>query len=170
MSCEDKSTSGTLPVLSQYDSSLSADAKRRYLQKIMLLDGWLQSPDRIIDCTCCGKGFLEIKCHHQHRCSTISSALEDSQFCLESVDGEVSLKLTHSNFYQVQTQLYVCKADFCDFCVCLFHPDSECDFFVERFFRTVLGEMFVQKGRDCFSKIFCCHSWLESDTPPQVTA
>ena len=40
MSCEDKSTSVTLPVLSRYDSSHLADAKRRYLQKIALLDGY----------------------------------------------------------------------------------------------------------------------------------
>ena len=95
---------------------------------------------------------------------TISSALEDSQFCLKSIDGEVSLKGTRSYFYQVQTQPYVCKAGFCDFCVCLFHPDSEDDFLVEIVFGTVLCGMFVWKGRDCFCKMFCCLSWLESGT------
>ena len=96
--------------------------------------GWPQSANEIIDCTCCGKGLLEIKCPYKHCSSTILSAPEDSQFCLKSVDGEVSLKRTHSYFYQVQTQLYVCKADICDFCVCLFHPDREDDFLVEGVF------------------------------------
>ena len=79
--------------------------------------------DGIIDCTCCGKGLLEIKYANKHCVSMILSALGGSQFCLKSVDGEVSLKHAHSYFYQVQTQLYVRRADFSDFGVCLFHPD-----------------------------------------------
>ena len=62
MSFEDKSTSGALPVLSRYDSSLSADVKRRFLQKIALLDGYdlLIASSTVL--ACCGKGSLEIKC------------------------------------------------------------------------------------------------------------
>ena len=37
-------------------------------------------------------------------------------------------------------------------------------FFIEIVFGTVLCGMFVRKGRDCFCKMFCCLSWLESGT------
>ena len=91
-------------------------------------------PDGIVNCSCCGKGLVEIKCPYKHHRSTITSAINDLQFCLALVDGKVALKRSHPYFYQVQTQLHVCKVDFCDFCVYLFHPDKADDFFIESIF------------------------------------
>ena len=41
------------------------------------------SPDGIIDCFCCGKGVLEIKCPYSHQNDTVESAVSnDPSFCL----------------------------------------------------------------------------------------
>ena len=90
------------------------------------------SPDGIVDCSCCGRGVIEIKCPYGHREKTISAALEDRHFCLESVEGSISLKHTHSYYYQVQAQLHLCGAEFCDFCICLFNSSKVDDFFLQR--------------------------------------
>uniref|UniRef100_A0A8P4G0Z6 YqaJ viral recombinase domain-containing protein n=1 Tax=Dicentrarchus labrax TaxID=13489 RepID=A0A8P4G0Z6_DICLA len=53
------------------------------------------SPDALVDCVCCGKGCVEIKCPHKHRDHTISQACADKDFCLE--------------FTSVQTQIFVAE-------------------------------------------------------------
>lgn len=41
------------------------------------------SPDGIINCACCGRGVLEIKCPFKHRNSSIDeAAMPDAAFCL----------------------------------------------------------------------------------------
>lgn len=90
------------------------------------------SPDGIVDCSCCGRGVIEIKCPYGHLEKTISATLEDRHFCLESVEGSISLKHTHSYYYQVQAQLHLCGAEFCDFCICLFNSSKVDDFFLQR--------------------------------------
>lgn len=84
------------------------------------------SPDGVIECSCCGKGVLEIKCPFCHRDSSIiSAAKEDPKFCLKEVDGKLTLDETHSYYYQVQTQLFVCDAHYSDFCVCTFASEGD---------------------------------------------
>ncbi|KAG0435465.1 hypothetical protein HPB47_018463 [Ixodes persulcatus] len=39
----------------------------------------------------------------------------DPKFCLERVDGRLSLKRDHMYFFQVQTQMAVCNVAYCDF-------------------------------------------------------
>lgn len=90
------------------------------------------SPDGIIFCDCCGKGTLEIKCPYCHKGESITSAVSDSQFCLQtSSDGTLHLKHKHSYYYQVQTQLFVSDLEYCDFCVCTFAEDDT-DLHIER--------------------------------------
>lgn len=50
------------------------------------------SPDGMINCECCGRGCLEIKCTYKHRDESVLSACKDKDFCLEEVDSEVVLK------------------------------------------------------------------------------
>ena len=84
------------------------------------------SPDGIINCTCCGKGVLEIKCPYCHRGTDVwTAAIEDSGFYLKMVDGQLCLDHTHSYYYQVQCQLFVCDVEYGDFCVCTFSMNED---------------------------------------------
>jgi len=45
------------------------------------------SPDAVINCSCCGRGILEIKCPYCHRDSpVVTAAGEDPKFCLKEVE------------------------------------------------------------------------------------
>ncbi|XP_014675741.1 PREDICTED: uncharacterized protein LOC106815748 [Priapulus caudatus] len=70
--------------------------------------------DSLVSCDCCGDGCVEVKCPCRKDFAEI-----DSRFCLEKVDeeGKLQLKRTHAYHYQVQTQLFVCNKDYCDFVV-----------------------------------------------------
>jgi len=80
------------------------------------------SPDGVVQCDCCGCGVLEIKCPYCIRESTPNEAsyLDDN--------GKLSEK--HGYYYQVQTQLLVCSANYADFVVATFSdasPSLSCD-------------------------------------------
>lgn len=77
------------------------------------------SPDGLAYCSCCGEGCVEIKCPFKHKDVNISEAVErDDKFCLYKDDnGVIKLRVDHSYYYQIQTQLYVCQKDYCDFVV-----------------------------------------------------
>ena len=84
------------------------------------------SPDGVINCTCCGKGVLEIKCPYCHRGTDVqTAATEDSGFCLKIVDGQLRLDRTHTYYYQIQSQLFVCDVEYGDFCVCTFSMNED---------------------------------------------
>lgn len=91
------------------------------------------SPDGIVDCSCCGKGTLEIKCPFCDGNESIETSLSNTKTCLSNVDGSMHLNTTHQYYYQVQTQLFVCKASYCDFCVCTF-PESGPSMHIERIY------------------------------------
>ena len=94
------------------------------------------SPDGIIYCDCCPKGVLEIKCPYCHRDESISAAVaKDKNFCLIEVNGQISLDHDHAYYYQVQTQIFVCDVDYCDFCVCTFSGNEESTIHIERISR-----------------------------------
>ena len=67
------------------------------------------SPDGIIQCSCCGKGLLEIKCPYVLKEAHISSALGTRAFCL---DADCILRTDHAYYAQVQSQMYVCDVPF----------------------------------------------------------
>ena len=54
------------------------------------------SPDRIINCSCCSSGVLEIKCPYRCKDKSINELVEERNFCLENVDGSLSLKRNHA--------------------------------------------------------------------------
>ena len=97
------------------------------------------SPDGLIECRCCGKGTLEIKCPYSHREESVTSAASnDSNFYLRFDDGDSVLHLDrrHAYYYQVQTQMFVCNVNYCDFCVCTFPSEkTEPSSHIERIFR-----------------------------------
>ena len=61
------------------------------------------SPDGIIDCDCCGKGLVEIKCSRKY-----SAGLEgwenDKNF---AIDSSKNVKKDHPYFAQMQGQLFL---------------------------------------------------------------
>ena len=59
------------------------------------------SPDGVVECGCCGKGVLEIKCPYCQRESSIITAVrENPKFCLKEIDGEICLDRIHSYYYR----------------------------------------------------------------------
>ena len=75
------------------------------------------SPDGLVDCNCCGKGICEIKYPYSLRYATMTDALGSKAFCLEECDTTLTLKKKHAYYYQVQMQLLITDADYCDFIV-----------------------------------------------------
>ena len=88
-------------------------------------------PDSIVEC-------LEIKCPYCHRGEDIvNAASNDKRFCLKKDgDGTLYLDPDHAYYYQVQTQLFVCDVNYCDFCVATFADSGvESAMHVERVYR-----------------------------------
>ena len=85
------------------------------------------SPDGIIQCECCtGIGVLEVKCPYCVRDVEPSSA--------PYIQDDGNLLKTHMCYYQVQTQLFVCSADYADFVIVTFR-DSNASISIQRIFR-----------------------------------
>lgn len=82
------------------------------------------SPDRLVSCSCCGEGLLEVKC-------PFSAANQPANVkhvtYLEVVNGKTRLKRMHEYYSQVQYQMGVTKRLWCDFFVY-----TKSDYFVER--------------------------------------
>ena len=83
-----------------------------------------ESPDGIINCSCHGKGVLEIKCPFCNQESTIQSTAMDKRFCLKQSGEKLCLDEKHAYYYQIQTQLFVRNVEYADFCVCTFLKDD----------------------------------------------
>ena len=77
------------------------------------------SPDGVITCTCCGTGVLEIKCPYSCKNKGLKEVSEEkSWFFLRVTEaGHLELKDNHQYFYQVQLQMKLCNASYCDFVV-----------------------------------------------------
>lgn len=79
---------------------------------------WLRaSLDGIISCDCHAMGVLEVKAPISLQNSTlIEKSKEDSAFCLQEVGGNLSLK-DHQYLCQVQSQIHLTQASYCDFVI-----------------------------------------------------
>jgi hypothetical protein len=74
------------------------------------------SPDGLLECNCCGKVPIEIKCPYSLRDIVEEGQLSEASF-LESNHGRFSLKENHKYFAQVQCQIAVLKSQFAFFVV-----------------------------------------------------
>ena len=84
------------------------------------------SPGGVVNCHCCGKGVVEIKCPFCHRNDSIMESSHDKKFCLyRNSNNSLVLDQSHSYYYQVQTQIFICEVDYCDFVVCTFPEDQQ---------------------------------------------
>ena len=72
------------------------------------------SPDLLVECSCCGKGILEVKCPF---CIANDIPTHLNLDDLVRINDEVTLKRKHSYYAQVQGQLAVTKREWCHFLV-----------------------------------------------------
>ena len=77
------------------------------------------SPDgKVIDTGCTKPfGLLEVKCPETKFLVTPSEACTDSNFCCENIDGKCKLIVGHPYYAQVQGQMGITGAEWCDFVV-----------------------------------------------------
>jgi hypothetical protein len=81
------------------------------------------TPDGVTFCECCGNGILEIKTLSKHFEDGIPNTVPND-ICL---NPELQLKITHPYYTQIQFQLLITDALFCDF-VCV----TKNEFYVQR--------------------------------------
>ena len=77
-------------------------------------------------------GLIEVKCPYTARDCTIDEACESNKFCLKKTNLGIFLKEDHEYYCQVQGQLMVSGAGFCDFVIY-----TKKDLFIERVFPNV---------------------------------
>lgn len=75
------------------------------------------TPDMLVECSCCGKGLVEVKCPWSVRDGKLSDLLLDSNSFVTENKGALELRTAHRYFYQVQTQMYVWQRQYCDFVI-----------------------------------------------------
>lgn len=75
------------------------------------------SPDGVVNCACCGKGVLEIKCSYSCVDKSFLEATNESQFFIELVGIAYRLKINHPYHYQIQMQMKFCECNYGDFMV-----------------------------------------------------
>lgn len=100
------------------------------------------SPDRRVQCMCCGRGIIEIKCPY-----TLLSK-EKSRNDLEYlINGSLSQKSSY--YYQIQMQLMCTKVEYCDFAI--WSPNS---LTIERIIRNevVISEI-IEHSQPFFQKV-----------------
>lgn len=78
------------------------------------------TPDRLVYCECCSRGCLEVKCPYllyTNDVQDIHEYLRMKSSCLVAYDGIITLKKTHSYYYQIQMQLFISQSHYCDFVI-----------------------------------------------------
>lgn len=78
------------------------------------------TPDAFVQCKCCGKGCVEIKCPYvlDSECKSLKEFSEIKNTCLIKAGNEnVTLDKKHSYYYQIQMQMFVTKTFYCDFII-----------------------------------------------------
>jgi len=100
------------------------------------------SPDGFVSCDCCGVSVIEVKCLF---CAK-SAKLENLSYLEKDSEGKLTLNRNHQYFYQVQTQLGVCKLESAYFVVW-----TEKDLHVEQIlFDEEFWCMIYQKSKNIF--------------------
>lgn len=102
------------------------------------------SPDRLLNCKCCGKGVLEVKCPFCHKSELPEE--EDNNFCMTKESGQWRLRREHAYYYQVQLQMHVCKVSYADFIVW-----TESEYVVERI---AANDEFITSKMEAVTRFF----------------
>ena len=148
----------TYAISMEYGKRHEKDAKAKYLSKYpgrhihecgLVVNNKFSflgaSPDgKVCDTDNGASGIIEVKCPYRCRNLTIKQACDTiKQFMLhvDQSESKISLKREHLYYYQVQGQLMVTGAEFCDFVVY-----TQCDLHVERIYPNVkLMENMIEK-------------------------
>ena len=64
------------------------------------------SPDGIVNCSCCGRGVLEVKCTYSHRYNSVYDIARDSSSCLLVPENDACPHLDHNHAYYHQVQAH----------------------------------------------------------------
>lgn len=72
------------------------------------------SADGVIECDCCGKGVVEVKCPYKYRNQPVLDAARNADFYLSPTGN---LKKSHNYYSQVQFEMFIHKVQYCDFVV-----------------------------------------------------
>lgn len=72
------------------------------------------TPDMLVECDCCGKGLLEVKCPWTVKDGHLADLLCKSDSCLIECNDDLKLKTTHRYYYQIQLQQVVWQREYCD--------------------------------------------------------
>ena len=77
------------------------------------------TPDgKVIDPGCTQPfGLIEVKCPETKFLVTPMDACSDNTFCCEKADGQCKLKVNHAYYAQIQGQMGIAAANWCDFIV-----------------------------------------------------
>ena len=95
------------------------------------------SPDGIVSCDCCsGSGVVEIKCPFSCRSVSWEEGIGKASFLEQDAHGTVGVKQPHAYYYQIQAQMHICHATYCDFVVwseedVIVLRISPCDIFIK---------------------------------------
>lgn len=100
----------------------------------------------MVSCDCCGQNVIEIKCPFCVKDSTFDD-IDDKTFYLKrGNDDQLKLDVKHQYYYQVQTQLGVCKIESAYFVVW-----TEKDLHIEQImFDEVLWNTICEKSKHIF--------------------
>ena len=75
------------------------------------------SPDGLVNCDCCERRVIEVKCPYSCTNKSFLEATAESTFFLQETDGKFSLKHNHAYYYQIQLQMKFCGTTVGDFIV-----------------------------------------------------
>lgn len=73
------------------------------------------TPDHLVECECCGKGTVEVKCPYTVRETCLRDLLSQTKSHIVEADGSLVLKEDDEYFYQVQGQMFACNVEYADF-------------------------------------------------------
>ena len=71
------------------------------------------SPDGFVNCKCCGKGDIEVKCPFCVKDGLLWK--RTSRIYIEKNYEMWEFKRTHAYYFQVQLQIVACELEYCDF-------------------------------------------------------
>lgn len=73
------------------------------------------SPDALVQCICCGRGTVEVKCPYSLCFMDLEEFAAKGTSCLLVENGKYKLNKNHMYFYQVQCQMFATETKYCDF-------------------------------------------------------
>lgn len=143
------------------------------------------SPDALVECVCCGRGTVEIKCPFSLTYMDLDEFASKKTSCLIVEDGKYELDKKHTYFYQIQCQMFATGTKYCDFVIWskqtlfserIFYDEHFMDVNLAKalsFFRKVikpelLGKYFTQKAGLAKVSFWCICENIDDGSSPMI--